>query len=99
MRAAIETNGAHIKVSDDEIIAAIADLGVNGIFSEPAGSAALAGLTRALKDELIGPEDPVLVINTGNGLKDVRAAMMAVANPAIIEPSMPALKKYLEKRP
>lgn len=99
VRAAVETNGAHIKVSDDEIIAAIADLGVNGIFSEPAGSAALAGLKRALKDELIGPEDPVLVINTGNGLKDVRAAMMAVANPAIIEPSMPALKKYLEKRP
>jgi threonine synthase len=39
-----------------------------------------------------------LVINSGNGLKDVRAAMMAVPNAAIIEPTMPALKQHLKKR-
>jgi len=32
VRAAVETNGAYIKVSDAEIISAIAELGVNGIF-------------------------------------------------------------------
>lgn len=96
VRAAVETNGAHIKVSDAEIISAIADLGENGIFSEPAGSTALAGLKKAIGTGIISADDPVLVINTGNGLKDVRAAMMAVPNAAIIEPSMDALKKYLE---
>jgi threonine synthase len=95
VRAAVQTNGAYIKVADNEIISAIADLGVNGIFAEPAGSAALAGLKKALHTGLIEGDDPVLVINTGNGLKDVRAAMMAVPNAAIIEPTMSSLKKYL----
>lgn len=98
VRAALETNGAYIKVTDKEIISAIADLGANGIFAEPAGSTALAGLKKALGDGIIAPDDPVLVINTGNGLKDVRAAMMAVPNAAIIEPTMNALKKYLDNK-
>lgn len=97
VRAAVETNGAYLKVTDAEIISAIADLGVNGIFAEPAGSTALAGLKKALTMGIIGPEDPVVVINTGNGLKDIRAAMMAVPNAAIIEPSMTALRKLLDK--
>ena len=98
VRAAVETNGAYLKVSDAEIISAIAELGVNGIFSEPAGSTALAGLKKAIRKGIVAADDPVLVINTGNGLKDVRAAMMAVPNAAIIEPSMNALKKYLENK-
>lgn len=98
VRAAVETNGAYNKVADEQIIKAIADLGVHGIFAEPAGSTALAGLKQALADGTISPDDPVLVINSGNGLKDVRAAMMAVPNAAIIEPTMPALKQHLKKR-
>lgn len=98
VRAAVETNGAYIKVADAEIITAIADLGGNGIFAEPAGSAALAGLKKALADGVIQEDDPVLVINSGNGLKDVRAAMMAVPNAAIIEPTMKALNTYLEEK-
>jgi len=98
VRAAVETGGAYIEVTDAEIISAIADLGINGIFAEPAGSAALAGLKKAIADSIIKPDDPVLVINTGNGLKDIRSAMMAVSNAAIIKPSMPALKKHLSEK-
>jgi threonine synthase len=46
---------------------------------------------------MIKPDDPVLVINTGSGLKDIRAAMMAVKEAPIIEPTMQSLKKYLSK--
>lgn len=98
VRAAVETGGVYIKVTDAEIITAIADLGINGIFAEPAGSTALAGLKKAIADGIIKPDDPVLVFNTGNGLKDIRSAMMAVSNAAIIEPNMPALKKHLSKK-
>lgn len=97
VRAAVETNGAYLKVTDAEIISGIADLGVTGIFAEPAGSTALAGLKKALAEGIISAEDPVVVINTGNGLKDIRAAMMAVPNAAIIEPSMTALRKLMDK--
>jgi threonine synthase len=44
---------------------------------------------------VVGGEDPVLVLNTGSGLKDVRAAMKAVVEAPIIEPTLEAVKKIL----
>jgi threonine synthase len=44
---------------------------------------------------LIGSDDPVLVLNTGSGLKDVRAAMQVVPQAPIIEPTLEAVKKVL----
>jgi threonine synthase len=35
------------------------------------------------------------VINTGSGLKDVKAAMQAVSGAPIIEPTIEAVKKLL----
>ena len=95
IRAVRETGGSYVLVSDDEIIAAIAELGKAGIFAEPAGATSFAGMVKAMKTGLIKPEEPVLVINTGSGLKDVRAAMKAVKEPVIIEPSLKALKKVI----
>jgi len=95
LRAATQTGGAYITVSDDEIVAAIAELGAVGIFAEPAGSASYAGLVKAIKEGLIEPDDPVVVLNTGSGLKDVRAAMQAAGEAPIIEPTLEAVKEYL----
>ena len=47
-RAARETGGSYILVSDDEIISAIAELGKVGIFAEPAGATSYAGLVKAV---------------------------------------------------
>jgi threonine synthase len=95
VRAARETGGRYIIVRDDEIISAIAKLGKIGIFAEPAGAASFAGLVKAVENGMIKSSDPVLVINTGSGLKDVRAAMKATKEPTIIEPSLEALKKMM----
>jgi threonine synthase len=95
IRAARETGGRYIIVSDDEIVSAISQLGKVGIFAEPAGAASYAGLAKAIKTGIITPDDAVLVINTGSGLKDVRAAMKAVSEPVIIEPNLAAVKTAL----
>lgn len=95
VRAARETNGQYITVTDDAIISAIASLGKVGIFAEPAGSTAYAGLETSVKMGFVTGEDEVLVISTGSGLKDIRAAMQAVPEAVIIEPSLSALKKVL----
>ncbi|MBV6392039.1 MAG: Threonine synthase [Anaerolineales bacterium] len=94
-RAAQRTNGTYITVSDDEIVKAIAELGAQGVFAEPAGAAAYAGLVKGTSLGAVGAEDPVLVMNTGSGLKDVRAALQAVVSAPIIEPTLDALKKLL----
>jgi threonine synthase len=95
VRAARETGGTYLTVPDSDILKAIAELGIHGIFAEPAGATAWAGLKKALATGLLAPDDPTLVLLTGSGLKDVRAAMSAVKEAPIIEPSMNALKKYL----
>lgn len=95
VRATKETGGAYITVSDEEILKAIAELGGVGIFTEPAGAAAYAGLVKATASGVVGSDDPILVLNTGSGLKDIRAARQAVREAPVIEPTLEAVKKAL----
>jgi threonine synthase len=95
VRAATQTDGKYLLVSDAEILFAIAELGKVGIFAEPAGAAGYAGYVKALTTGVVNSDDPVLILNTGNGLKDVRAAMKAVPEAPVIEPTLKALVKYL----
>src|SRR5512138_4032186 len=95
VRATKETGGTYVNVSDEEILKAIAELGTQGIFAEPAGATAYAGLVKAAASGLVGRADPILVLNTGSGLKDVRAAMQAVQPAPIIEPTLEAVKRLL----
>ncbi len=95
LRAATQTNGAYLAVEDELILEAISDLGKVGIFAEPAGAAALAGLRQALADRLVTSDDPILVLNTGSGLKDVKAAMKAAGEAPVIKPDLEEVKKLL----
>jgi threonine synthase len=98
LRAAGETGGTYITVTDAEILRAIGGLGSVGIFAEPAGAAAYAGLVKAAAAGVVRSDDPVLVLNTGSGLKDVKAAMRAVSSAPVIEPTLKAVKKVYDKR-
>ncbi|HVP20307.1 MAG TPA: threonine synthase [Anaerolineaceae bacterium] len=97
VRAATQTGGAYMTVKDEDILKAIAQLGKVGVFAEPAGAASYAGLLKALQQKLINPDEPVVVVNTGSGLKDTRAAMQSVAPAPVIEPSLSALRKHLSQ--
>lgn len=91
LRSATQTGGRYIKVSDQAILKAIARLGAEGIFAEPAAATAFAGLQKAVKEGFLKANDPVLVLVTGSGLKDVKAAIMAVEEAPVIEPELNAL--------
>ena len=97
VRAATQTGGAYMTVKDEDILKAIAQLGKVGVFAEPAGATSYAGLLKALQQKLINPDEPVVVVNTGSGLKDTRAAMQSVAPAPVIEPSLSALRKHLSQ--
>jgi threonine synthase len=96
VRAARETGGAYVTVSDAEILAAIASLGKAGIFAEPAGATSFAGLVKAIEQGQIFADDPILVLNTGSGLKDVNSARQAVNEAPVIEPTLAGVKRALE---
>lgn len=95
VRAARETGGAYLIVPDQAILDAIAELGGVGIFAEPAAATAYAGLVQAVETGVVASDDPVLVLSTGSGLKDVKAAMQAVTEAPIIEPTLKAVKKVI----
>jgi threonine synthase len=100
LRAATQTGGAYVAVEDADILAAMRDLARRaGVFAEPAGATAYAGLVQARETGLVDPEDRILVLNTGNGLKDVRAAMQAAGKARIIEPSLEAMRDALAEEP
>jgi len=100
MAAVKETSGAYLAVTDEEILAAVPALARGcGVFAEPAGAAAYAGLLKAINEGLISRDERIVVINTGNGLKDVSGAMKAVeqvgTRPYPVAPDMDDLKRVL----
>lgn len=96
VRAATETGGAYVAVSDEAILEAIAILGKAAIFAEPAGATAYAGLVAAVEQKLIKPSERVVVLNTGSGLKDITAARKAAGEALLIEPTLKALQQVLK---
>ena len=95
LRAATQTRGAYVTVEDTAILQAIAELGRAGIFAEPAAAASYAGMKEALRTGQITADDPVLVLNTGSGLKDVQAAMQVAPEAPVISPELDEVKKLL----
>jgi len=89
-----------MSISDDDILRAIPALARGaGVFAEPAGAAAYAGFVNAVDQRLISRDEKIVVLNTGNGLKDVAGAMQAVelvkTTPFRISPDLEALKQVV----
>jgi threonine synthase len=98
MAAVKETGGAFVTVSDEAILAAIPALARGcGVFAEPAGAAAYAGLVQAVAYNLVSPTERIVVLNTGSGLKDIASAMKGVeavgTRPRTIPPTLAAVQQ------
>jgi threonine synthase len=98
LRAVRDTEGAYIRVDDEEILAAIPALAQGcGVFAEPAAAAAYAGLIKAVERGLVDSSERIVVLSTGSGLKDVASAMRAVKeSPAVVEPTLDAVRRALD---
>ena len=89
-----ESGGTFVDVSDADILAAMRDTGrLAGIFAEPAAATAVAGVRMAVRNEIISSGESVLAVITGNGLKDIRAAIQAVGAPIDIAPNLKEVEK------
>lgn len=93
LRAVSASGGAWIAVSDDDILATMGILGRSeGVFGEPAGVTATAGVMKAVQQGIIKPNETVTTISTGSGLKDVKNALRAAGRPHKCAPSIEALE-------
>jgi len=64
------TGGACEQVSEVEIAQAKAEIGAEGIGCEPASAVTLAGLKKLLQQKFVTPDETVVLVLTGNLLKD-----------------------------
>lgn len=91
-------NGDFISVSDREIVESIPILGkLTGVFGEPAGVASLSGLIKMVHKGKIKEDEKIVVLITGNGLKDIESAIKAVGEPYYIDNDINDVKKYVIK--
>ena len=75
LKALRASGGTAVAVRDEEMLAAIPLLArTTGIYAEPAGVAALAGLLRRVREGGVSKKDRVVVLISGSGLKDPRSA-------------------------
>lgn len=98
MRAVQETGGVFLTLTDQEILQAIPTLARGcGIFAEPAGASAFAGLEKAVKTGLVRSEEKVVILITGSGLKDIPSAMKTVSQPKRIQPRLREVEAALRE--
>jgi threonine synthase len=72
LRALRESKGAGVAVSEREIIQGVKDASAaEGMFMAPEGGACVAALTKLTAAGQLGPDDSVVVFNTGTGFKYV----------------------------
>ena len=96
LAAVRETGGAYIKVTDEEILAAIPALARGcGVFAEPAGAAAYAGLVKAVAEGLVDPDERIVVVATGNGLKDIASARKSVGEPFVVDNDLADVRRVV----
>jgi threonine synthase len=70
LRAVRESGGTAIAVSDADMVRAMREMGATeGISAAPEGGAALHALKVLVQDRRVGPDDTVVVFNTGGALK------------------------------
>ena len=89
VRAIQDSEGRGVKVSDGEIIAAVPKLArETGVFVEPAAAAAYAGFMKLCESSGVKSRERVVLMLTGNGLKDVDATRRAVGEPMRVAPDI-----------
>ncbi len=65
-----ESGGTAVAVSDEELLAAVQEIGsLEGVFCAPEGAACLPALRRLLADGTVKAEEQIVLFNTGAGVK------------------------------
>ncbi len=95
LRLARESGGSIHGVGDDETLDAIRLLAENeGILTETAGGVTLAALRRAIAEGRVRPDDEVVLVITGNGLKTLDIINADRDMPEPIAPTFDAFERW-----
>ncbi len=92
-----ESDGFGVEVTDTEALKAQQSLAKNeGVFAEPSGALPVAAIKKLQLKKFFKPDDVIVAVITGNGLKDPVSATKILPDPPSIEPSMDEIDNYLK---
>lgn len=98
VKAVLHSGGEAVTVPDEEILAAIPEMArATGVFPEPAAAAPWAAVKQMVRYDKIRPDELVVCIVSGSGLKDIPRAQMACGDPLVIDPSIDAVRDALSR--
>ncbi len=96
LRALFTSGGAAVSVPDEAILDAIPQIArAAGVFVEPAAAVTWAALRELAAESVIKAGETVVLLLTGNGLKDIESARRTAGNPIVIDPTLEAAEKAL----
>lgn len=99
LKAIYDSKGMMISVHDEEVLETEQLLAKKeAIFGEPSGVMPLTAFTHLHKRKLIKEEDKVVLIMTGNGLKDPKSAVKILPDPPTIDPDIREVEKYIKSK-
>lgn len=94
-----ESKGLAIEVTDEEILnAQQAQARQEGVFSEPSGSMAYAAVKKLADKKFFKPDDVIVCIATGNGLKDPKSPLKILPEPASIDADFSELERFISQK-
>jgi len=91
------TDGTMVAVKDEDILESIRRLAAGeGVFAEPSGAACFAGLEELVAQKRVDPQDRVVLIVTGHGLKDVDSAAEIAGEAIAVDPNPDEVLQFLD---
>jgi len=94
-KAAAESGGQILAVTDREILMAYRRLAREGLFAEMASAASVAGLLKVAAEGRLDPGSTVVCVLTGHGLKEPDWAIAGAGTPKVIAPDPAAVAAEL----
>ena len=96
VRAVLESGGDAVTVPDTEILAAIAEIARGaGVFAEPSSATTWAVVKKMARDGRLKPDDRIVCLLTGSGLKDVAGARRVAGEPVTVDADFEAVERAL----
>ena len=96
LKALYESKGSAFSVGDEDTLEAEKLLArTESIFVEPSAATSLAALMQMVKSGSVDKDEVIVMVMTGQGLKDPITALKVMYSPPVVDPLLDEVQKYL----
>lgn len=97
LKAMHDSHGKGVELRDREALDAVQMMArEEGVFVEPSGALPIAGVKKLAEENFFQPDEIIVCVATGNGLKDPVSALKILPEPATIEPDLAEVDNFLK---